>query len=155
MKALLIFSLLLCASCAPPSDMRAGSEQDSGKACEPQKPMPPIPQSAPANSTYLSTDLPPDHYKNGDVTLEVEFVSPEEANRLCASQPSGKPVCGLVFFACVHGDKLIAPNPCLTHGEKFADLMCHEAAHRRGWPATHGDYHDPQAPEQDHPSLHL
>lgn len=134
-----LLTIALC-SCAPPAEpVRAGGVVPAQKLCEPPQPMPPIPQSAPPNSTYLTTAAPPARYQIGNVKMQVEFVSPEEANRRCAAQPSGLPVCQRVFYACVQGGTMIMPNPCVSHGEHYADLLCHETGHRRGWPATHGD----------------
>ena len=44
------------------------------------------------------------------------------------------------FEACVRHGVTFLPDPC-AYGERetFARLACHEAAHVRGWPATHGE----------------
>lgn len=111
----------------------------AAKQCEPAQVMPVIPKSAPAHSTYLNADMPPARFQTGEVKITVEFVSSAEANRRCAAQPSGLPVCGRIFYGCVQGNTMILPNPCETHGEQYAKILCHETGHRRGWPATHGD----------------
>lgn len=133
---LLLAAPLLLSACDPPQ-RNAQAISPPQQACRAPGNDPIIPATAAPRSTYLSTDAPPDRYRQGDVKLDVEFVSKEEANRRCAG---GVPVCGRVFYACVQGGKLIAPNPCdYPLDQSFAKLMCHETAHRRGWPASHGD----------------
>lgn len=111
------------------------------KTCEPAEPLPPIPSTAAPNSTYLAAGKPiPQRFRHGAVGVRIRFASADEVNRICANQPSGLPVCGRTFFACIdeHGT-MFMPNPCDSQGEGFADLLCHETAHLRGWPAEHGD----------------
>lgn len=111
----------------------------AGKRCESAQPYPAVPVTAAPNSTYLTTVAPPQRFTGG-AKVKVEFVSPDEANRICANQASGLPVCGRLFYACHRDGKLIMPNPCgYPMSDPYAKLFCHEQAHVNGWPASHGD----------------
>jgi hypothetical protein len=95
-----------------------------------------LPKDAPKGSTYVNDDMPPERFR-GLSTFEVQTHSAKVLNKLCA--PTPRP-CGVVYYACTFGHHIDAPNPCDPQfaGERFALLLCHESAHSRGWPASHG-----------------
>lgn len=131
-KLAVAFAAPFVAACAAAD--AGGGQRDSEPSCRPQTSPPPIPTSAPPNSSYTNSGMPPTRYQ-GNTSVTIEFASPDEVNRRCAG---GVPVCGFRFYACRRGDKLIMPNPCPS-GQAYSSLLCHEIAHMNGWPATHGD----------------
>jgi hypothetical protein len=135
-------AFLVASSGHDPVKANGATVNGAAKTCEPSGRTPPIPANAPPNSTWLAKGKSiPVRYQNGPVGFRIEFRSAEEVNRICANQPSGLPVCGTKFYACVRGETMFMPNPCdaSTSDDTYAGTLCHETAHGRGWPATHGD----------------
>lgn len=40
-------------------------------------------------------------------------------------------------LACESLGTVYMPNPCEFRGDVYAELLCHESAHVRGWPHDH------------------
>jgi hypothetical protein len=99
------------------------------------------PQAVPStvtvpNSTFYSDGMPPVRFQGG-AKVSVQFATQVDINDQCGIAP-----CKMVTLACTKANNgpLILPNPC-SYGanDAYAKLVCHELAHRNGWPATHGD----------------
>jgi hypothetical protein len=100
--------------------------------CQPVQPFKAEPGMA-ANSTYISSDEPPERFLRKMPSKYVKVVfGPEMVDKYCDPAP-----CDFVTRGCVTGDDLIVlPDP----SEKdFAKIARHEIAHFNGWPASHGD----------------
>jgi hypothetical protein len=97
---------------------------------------PPVPPGLPAGSTYVSDARPPARFQH-EARSTVVTVPAAEVDRLCRP-PGEPPVCGARILACTQDGVITAPNPCAFRGDAYAELLCHEQAHRNGWPGTHG-----------------
>jgi hypothetical protein len=130
---LLIAPLMLSAE----SSQRLGRDAQTGQLCTPPLPPPRPGVGLPPHSTYQSDGWPPIRYQQ-DGPAHLVFASQREINRRCGD--GGLPPCGFIIEACQSGTTLYMPNPCrFPHDDGYARLLCHEAAHLRGWPDTHGD----------------
>jgi hypothetical protein len=88
----------------------------------------------PTNLTTSSDAMPPERFR-GDAAAFVIFTNPAEVEKLCgpASSPEKRVV------GCHSGGVIVLPNPCLTEGERYARLACHELGHRNLWSGLHED----------------
>lgn len=76
--------------------------------------------------------MPPVRFM-GDAGSIVAFVT--DLNQTCGTPPKDKKWAG-----CRRGDIIYLPNPCpFALKGNYAWRVCHELAHRNGWPAYHGD----------------
>jgi len=82
---------------------------------------------------YVS--LPPSEFQGG-APIAVRLITGPRADIDPACKFLGGQVGpGMVIAACYKNGVIVAPDPCdpFFAGEKFADLMCHEIGHARGW----------------------
>lgn len=90
-------------------------------------------------TSLISSDTPPDRFQHTAV-FKVLTMTPDGVSSLCDGRHS--PPEGYRTLGCtvpIDGAAVvIVPNPCLFDDEPFAHLLCHEAGHVNGWPATHG-----------------
>lgn len=86
---------------------------------------------------FFSNATPPVRYRH-NATLTVDLQDQAAISRTCQSL-FGRPPPGAQTNACFTGERAILPNPCtFPKSDIYAHLLCHELAHRNGWPATHG-----------------
>lgn len=89
--------------------------------------------SAVVPTTLTYDHMPPERFQGDTGVLQIRFVAEPNAEGACGLSSKG------TFQACVRGGVLILPNPCPRGAtERFAELTCHEMAHRNGWPDNHG-----------------
>lgn len=80
--------------------------------------------------------MPPEFYRKGAAYATTFFLNTEQVQELCDKGVKEK---GNVAFACsgAQNDRkvIILPNPCPygAKGERYAELVCHEVAHVKGW----------------------
>lgn len=80
---------------------------------------------------------PPLRFQN-DTAATISTMSPEQVDRWCgllAGRELYPP--GSTFLACHYAGTIYVPNPCGFPDEQFAQIACHELAHRQGWTAMH------------------
>jgi hypothetical protein len=79
----------------------------------------------------MRVELPPQRFQ-GDAGAMVQFKT--DVTKLCGVSPDPKKR----MAACQDGEFIVLPNPC-QFAEPYARIVCHEMAHKQGWPADHGD----------------
>lgn len=74
---------------------------------------------------------PPGPYNRGEAVVTLTVSHQQAITHHCTAQ-------GLTpaAIACANPRALWMPDPC-QFGGAYADLMCHELGHVRGWPANH------------------
>lgn len=77
--------------------------------------------------------MPPHQYR-GPARLTVQFTSPENVQSLCALITSGRL---RNVEACANDTVMILPDPC-TYPGRYAEVVCHEIGHARGWVHVEG-----------------
>lgn len=115
--ALTVIGVRLVASEAPPRMAETGK---------------PVPDQFPVTTSF--DGMPPERFK-GEVIIPVGFLYLDSLGEVC-----GKAALPLVRLGCATDKAIAIIHPCAPafKGEFFARLMCHEAGHVNGWPATHG-----------------
>lgn len=75
---------------------------------------------------------PPERYQ-GNAIVVVRFDERLEIERICSERV------GHYAMACadVGRGSIYTENPCGVQDGWYAELLCHELAHRNGWPADH------------------
>lgn len=84
---------------------------------------------------------PPRRFQ-GDGAAIVVFAHQAAITRLCGgiSTDRRQPVACAFAATPTTPPMIILPNPCVVADvDLYAAVVCHEAAHVAGWPATHGD----------------
>jgi hypothetical protein len=85
-------------------------------------------------TTDLYAGMPPLRFQ-GDGKATV-YTHTDDLRPIC--DPAGNVPRSGTLLACRLGNTIHLPNPCRYPNESFAVLMCHEYAHRAGWPRMHG-----------------
>lgn len=91
-----------------------------------------------ASDPTIDAGWPPLRFQ-GDGQGVIGIVFSSNVNAACGTAPQG-----YLFVGCVRKSEgdivLILPNACQPQfrSETYARIVCHEAAHLGGWPASHG-----------------
>lgn len=86
----------------------------------------------PLSAVPARIQRPPQGYQN-PASFSVHTMPSYEIGYLC--HDLGATSAG--DLACTLGQTVYMPNPCEFRGDRYADLLCHEAGHVQGWPANH------------------
>lgn len=70
----------------------------------------------------------------GPISVQVQFESAIGVQAICSIITSGRLQ---NVEACGNAQRLILPDPC-TYPGRYAEVVCHEIGHARGWSADHG-----------------
>lgn len=83
--------------------------------------------------------MPPPEFQ-GEAQGTVFFLSPSDVNNLCGKAVSAP--ADIYVYACAvkrgeNAGVMVLPDPCVyansSTDENYAQLVCHETAHLRGW----------------------
>lgn len=94
------------------------------------------PASAEAPSPFRNTSTPPPVRYQRDVDVRVVTMPAIQLNAFCEKALGLRSAIG--WAACTIKGVIYMPSPCPGE-DATARLLCHEAAHINGWPATHGE----------------
>ena len=72
--------------------------------------------------------MPPRMFR-GPVQITVQFTDAQNVESLCGMITGGRL---RNVEACANENVMILPDPCDYPG-RYAEIVCHEAAHARGW----------------------
>lgn len=77
--------------------------------------------------------MPPRMFR-GPVQITVQFTDAQNVESLCGMITEGRL---RNVEACANDQVMILPDPCGYPG-RYAEVVCHEIGHARGWSADHG-----------------